>query len=95
MGSKKLSKRGPKMRAFCMLKTFKSVVRYCKIKVLRGSEKYQKYDEKWLPKWIQKVCKMDPLAAQGRPRGDFVTPAQAVWAQARSGRRGGASFEAP
>mgnify|MGYP000679237787 CR=1 FL=1 len=25
------------------------------------------------PKWIQQVCQMDPLAAQGRPRGDFVT----------------------
>ena len=61
------------MRAFGMAKTFKNVVRYCKIQVLRGSEKYRKYDEKWFPKWIQKVCKMEPLAAKGRPRGDFAT----------------------
>ena len=38
-----------------------------------GFGKVSKYDEKWLPKWIQKVCKMEPLAAKGRPRGDFAT----------------------
>ena len=62
------------MRAFGMLEILKSMVTYCKIKVLRGLEKYQTDDEKWLPKWIPKVCKMEPLAAQGRPRGDFDTP---------------------
>ena len=56
-----------------MAKTFKNAVRYCKIQVLRGSEKYRKYDEKWFPKWIPKVCKTEPLAAKGRPRGDFAT----------------------
>ena len=61
------------MRAFGMAKTFKIAVRYCNIQVLRGSEKYQKYDQKWLPKWTPKVCKMGPLAANGRPRGDFAT----------------------
>ena len=62
------------MRAFGMAKTLKNAVRYCKIKVSRGLEKYQKHDVKWLPNWIPKVCKMEPLAAQGRPRGDFATP---------------------
>ena len=38
-----------------------------------GFGKVSKNDEKWLPKWIQKVCKMEPLAAKGRPRGDFAT----------------------
>ena len=38
-----------------------------------GFGKVSKYDEKWVPKWIQKVCKMEPLAAKGRPRGDFAT----------------------
>ena len=61
------------MRAFGMAKTFKNAVRYCKIQVLRGSEKCRTYDEKWLPKWIQKACKMEPLATKGRPRGDFAT----------------------
>ena len=62
------------MRAFGMLKTFKSDVRYCKIMVLRGSDKYRKYDEKGVPKWTPKVCQMEPLAANGRPRVDFATP---------------------
>ena len=44
MGSKKESKRDPKLRAFGMLKTFKSVVRLLKIMVLMVSEKYLKYD---------------------------------------------------
>ena len=40
-----------------------------------ADEEYDEtYDEKWFTKWIPKVCQMDPLAAQGRPRGDFVTP---------------------
>ena len=73
MVSKKRLKKGSKMRAFGMAKTFKNAIRYCKIKVLRGSEKYQKYDQKWLTKWTPEVCKMEPLAANGRPRGDFAT----------------------
>ena len=56
-----------------MLKIFKSVVRYCKILVLRVQEKYQTNYKKWFPKWIPKVSKMEPLAAKGRPRGDFAT----------------------
>ena len=41
--------------------------------VLRDSEKYRKSDEKGVPKLIPKVWQMEPLAAKGRPRGDFAT----------------------
>ena len=41
-GVEKLSNRCPKMRAFGIARTFKNAVRYCKIQVLRGSEKYRK-----------------------------------------------------
>ena len=43
------------MRAFGKPKTSKSSVRSFKIMVLRGSEKYQKKEQKWVPKWTPKV----------------------------------------
>ena len=66
-GVEKVIEKGSQNESFQIAKTFKNAVRYCKNQVLRGSEKYRKII------WIQKVCKMEPLAAKGRPMGDFVT----------------------
>ena len=53
-----------------MDKTFKNVVTYCKIKVLRGSEKYQTNEKKWVPKWTPKGFKLYALRDTAAPTGN-------------------------
>ena len=64
-GSEKVIENGSQNEAFLETKTSKSVVRYCKIKVLRGSEKYQKMMEKGSQNGAQKFQKWSPWRPWG------------------------------
>ena len=55
----------------------KNIKKYCKVVENQGFEgfgKISKKCQKKCPKMNPKVSKMEPLAALGRPRGDFVPP---------------------
>ena len=73
-GSEKVIKKGYQNESFWEGKNIKKCCKVVENQGFEGFGKVSKNDRKRVPKLIPKVSKMEPLAALGRARGDFVPP---------------------